>query len=130
LLSRWGHRPSSAAPWWHETACQPILPRTGEGLEPLPGKSNFLCSVTIPGMADRRSELTAKSDIGKSGPGIDMYLLRQPTASSNTIFVIQPAHDPDRIRLAFPRGRRVEVDRLGELIASARQMVRSGSREP
>jgi len=85
-----------------------------EGLEILPGKSNFFIGN------DRRKWRTDVPNYGKvryrdAWPGIDVvYYGNQRQVEYD--FTLKPHADPDRISLRFEGADRIEIDRSGELI--------------
>jgi hypothetical protein len=85
-----------------------------EGLELLPGKSNYLIGN------DRKQWRTDVPNYGKvryreAWPGVDVvYYGNQRQLEYD--FVIKPGADPDSIRLRFEGAEQIEIDGTGELV--------------
>src|SRR2546423_961321 len=85
-----------------------------EGLEALPGKSNYLIGN------DHKKWRTDVPNYGKvryrdAWPGIDVvYYGNQRQLEYD--FVVKPNADPNSIRLRFEGAKRIEIDKKGELI--------------
>ncbi len=92
----------------------------GEGLEPLPGRSNYFLGSDPKGW---RTDIPhfARVEYRDLYPGVNLVYYGVPGKIEYDL-VVAPGADPRQIRLAFP-GAKVRLTRAGELV------VRAGSRE-
>ncbi len=105
---------SAANDLWQMTLRGANSQASGRGVEPLPGKSNYLIGKDSSQWRKNVSNF-AKAEFGEIYPGVDIiYYGNQEKLEYD--FIVKPAADPEQIRLGFDRAKQVSLDADGNLL--------------